>query len=56
MVRVSGDVVRQAQAAFLTSFRAHGARLLMRERLFEPEIVGSKGGQPPAGTRARLES
>jgi hypothetical protein len=56
MVRVSGDVVRQAQAAFLTSFRAHGARLLMRERLFEPEIVGSKGDQPPAGTRARLES
>ena len=27
MVRVTGDVVRQAQAAFLTSFRAHGARL-----------------------------
>jgi cardiolipin synthase len=25
MVRVTGDVVRQAQAAFLTSFRAHGA-------------------------------
>jgi cardiolipin synthase len=27
MVRVTGDVVRQAQAAFLTSFRAHGAAL-----------------------------
>jgi cardiolipin synthase len=27
MVRVTGDVVRQAQAAFLTSFRAHGGRL-----------------------------
>jgi cardiolipin synthase len=27
MVRVTGDIVRQAQAAFLTSFRAHGAPL-----------------------------
>jgi cardiolipin synthase len=27
MVRVTGDVVRQAQAAFLTSFRSHGGRL-----------------------------
>jgi cardiolipin synthase len=27
MVRVTGDVVRQAQAAFLTSFRGHGGRL-----------------------------
>lgn len=27
MVRVTGDVVRQAQAAFLTSFRGHGASL-----------------------------
>jgi cardiolipin synthase A/B len=27
MVRVTGDVVRQAQAAFLTSFRGHGAPL-----------------------------
>ena len=27
MVRVTGDVVRQAQAAFLTSFRGHGAQL-----------------------------
>ena len=27
MVRVTGDVVRQAQAAFLTSFRGHGATL-----------------------------
>ena len=27
MVRVTGDVVRQAQAAFLTSFRAHGGEL-----------------------------
>ena len=27
MVRVTGDVVRQAQAVFLTSFRAHGAPL-----------------------------
>jgi cardiolipin synthase len=27
MVRVTGDVVRQAQAAFLTSFQAHGGRL-----------------------------
>ena len=27
MVRVTGDVVRQAQAAFLTSFHAHGGLL-----------------------------
>jgi cardiolipin synthase A/B len=27
MVRVTGDVVRQAQAAFLTSFRGHGGRM-----------------------------
>ena len=27
MARVTGDVVRQAQAAFLTSFRGHGGRL-----------------------------
>jgi len=27
MVRVTGDIVRQAQAAFLTSFRGHGAPL-----------------------------
>jgi cardiolipin synthase A/B len=27
MVRVTGDVVRQAQAAFLTSFRSHGGAL-----------------------------
>ena len=27
MTRVTGDVVRQAQAAFLTSFHAHGGRL-----------------------------
>ena len=27
MVRVTGGVVRQAQAAFLTSFRGHGAPL-----------------------------
>jgi cardiolipin synthase len=27
MVRVTGDVVRQAQAAFLTSFRGHGGEL-----------------------------
>jgi cardiolipin synthase A/B len=29
---------------------------LMRERLFEPDIARSKRGQPPSGTRARLES
>ena len=27
MVRVTGDVVRQMQAAFLTSFRGHGGPL-----------------------------
>ena len=43
MVRVTGDVVRQAQAAFLTSFRANGAPLGDGlERLFpEPADPGS---------------
>ena len=37
MVRVTGDVVRQAQAAFLTSFRGHGGPLPAGlERYFPP--------------------
>ncbi|MEZ0294294.1 MAG: phospholipase D-like domain-containing protein, partial [Solirubrobacteraceae bacterium] len=32
MVRVTGDVVRQAQAAFLTSFRGHGGCRAVRDR------------------------
>ena len=34
MVRVTGDVVRQAQAAFLTSFRGHGGPLPATSALF----------------------
>ncbi len=43
MVRVTGDVVRQAQAAFLTSFRARGGALPADlSHLFpEPEDAGS---------------
>ena len=43
MVRVTGDVVRQAQAAFLTSFRARGGALPAGlAHLFpEPEDAGS---------------
>jgi cardiolipin synthase len=43
MVRVTGDVVRQAQAAFLTSFRGHGGPLPVDlSRYFpEPEDRGS---------------
>jgi cardiolipin synthase len=43
MARVTGDVVRQSQAAFLTSFRGHGGPLPADlSRLFpEPEEPGS---------------
>ena len=43
MVRVTGDVVRQAQAAFLTSFRGHGGKLPPDlSRYFpEPDDAGS---------------
>ncbi len=37
MVRVTGDVVRQAQAAFLTSFRGHGGPLPPDLERFFPE-------------------
>jgi cardiolipin synthase len=37
MVRVTGDVVRQAQAAFLTSFRGHGAPLPANMAPYFPE-------------------
>jgi len=37
MVRVTGDVVRQAQAAFLASFRAHGASLPVDLSRYFPE-------------------
>ena len=37
MVRVTGDVVRQAQAAFLTSFHGHGGPLPPRLSSFFPE-------------------
>ncbi|MET0560471.1 MAG: phosphatidylserine/phosphatidylglycerophosphate/cardiolipin synthase family protein [Gaiellaceae bacterium] len=43
MVRVTGDVVRQAQAAFLTSFRGHGGPLPTDLSAYfpEPEETGS---------------
>ena len=43
MVRVTGDVVRQAQAAFLTSFRGHGGPLPadLSPYFPEPADVGS---------------
>jgi cardiolipin synthase len=37
MVRVTGDVVRQAQAAFLTSFRGHGGSLSADLSRYFPE-------------------
>jgi cardiolipin synthase A/B len=37
MVRVTGDVVRQAQAAFLTSFRGHGGPLPAELTRYFPE-------------------
>ena len=37
MVRVTGDVVRQAQAAFLTSFHGHGAPLPSELSAYFPE-------------------
>jgi cardiolipin synthase len=37
MARVTGDVVRQAQAAFLTSFRGHGATLPADLSAYFPE-------------------
>jgi cardiolipin synthase len=43
MVRVTGDVVRQAQAVFLTSFASHGASLPAGLGLYFPE-------QPDPGT------
>ena len=36
--------------------RSPEAAALMEERLFEPDIARSKRGEPPAGTRERLES
>jgi cardiolipin synthase A/B len=45
MVRVTGDVVRQAQAAFLTSFRGHGGRLPDDLAAYFPEHAG--GGSTP---------
>lgn len=43
MVRVTGDVVRQAQAAFLTSFRGHGGPI-------PPDLAALFPVPPDAGT------
>ena len=45
MVRVTGDVVRQAQAAFLTSFRGHGGPLPADLSRYFPEPA--EGGSTP---------
>ena len=42
MVRVTGDVVRQAQAAFLTSFRGHGGPLPTKSRALLPSAGGQR--------------
>ena len=47
MVRVTGDVVRQAQAAFLTSFRGHGGPLPSQLSSFFPEPADA-GSTPVA--------
>jgi cardiolipin synthase len=47
MVRVTGDVVRQAQAAFLTSFRSHGAPLPDDVSRYFPE-PSDRGSTPIA--------
>ena len=47
MVRVTGDVVRQAQAAFLTSFRGHGGPLPSDLSPFFPEPL-DRGSTPIA--------
>ena len=47
MVRVTGDVVRQAQAAFLTSFRGHGGPLPTDLARYFPEPAES-GSTPIA--------
>jgi cardiolipin synthase A/B len=36
--------------------RSAAAAALFEERLFEPDIARSKRGEPPSGTRERLES
>jgi cardiolipin synthase A/B len=47
MVRITGDVVRQAQAAFLTSFHGHGGPLPSQLSSFFPEPADS-GSTPIA--------
>jgi cardiolipin synthase len=47
MVRVTGDVVRQAQAAFLTSFRGHGGALPAELSRYFPEPTDA-GSTPVA--------
>jgi hypothetical protein len=36
--------------------RSPAAAELFEERLFEPDIARSRRGEPPSGTRERLES
>ena len=49
MVRVTGDVVRQAQAAFLTSFRGHGGPL-------PGDLVRATSPRRPTRARRRSRS
>jgi cardiolipin synthase len=67
MVRVTGDVVRQAQAAFLTGFRGHGGPLPanLASAFPEPEDPGAipialtqviPGGHVAASQTIRVQS
>ena len=56
MVRVTGDVVRQAQAAFLTSFRGHGGPLPddLSRHFPEPTDAGDDADRRRSGDPRRL--
>jgi cardiolipin synthase len=49
MVRVTGDVVRQAQAAFLTSFRGHGGQVGERPVTLRTGLDERRQGCRPRG-------
>jgi hypothetical protein len=36
--------------------RSRQTAAMLEEQLFEPDIARSRRGEPPAGTRARLDS
>ena len=51
MVRVTGDVVRQAQAAFLTSFRGHDGPLPDELSKYFPEPADPRERRPSRSRR-----